>query len=78
MKLTGNEGGFDFPGQNVRGYKGELLIKPTKRRVKEFPAKVRAIIGESMCIGRALDKAAQLGHPRLGQLSPPRGRQEDI
>jgi RNA-directed DNA polymerase len=43
-KLTDIEEGFDFLGQNVRKYKGKLLIKPSKRSVQEFLAKVRAII----------------------------------
>jgi RNA-directed DNA polymerase len=43
-KLTGIEEGFDLLGQNVRKYKGKLLIKPAKKSVKEFMAKVRAII----------------------------------
>jgi RNA-directed DNA polymerase len=43
-KLTDIEEGFDFLGQNIRKYKGKLLIKPSKRSIKEFLAKVRAII----------------------------------
>jgi RNA-directed DNA polymerase len=43
-KLTDIEEGFDFLGQNVRKYKGKLLIKPSKQSVKEFLAKVRALI----------------------------------
>lgn len=43
-KLTDIEEGFDFLGQNIRKRKGKLLIKPSKRSVKEFLAKVRAII----------------------------------
>ncbi|MFB0535425.1 MAG: group II intron reverse transcriptase/maturase [Anaerolineae bacterium] len=46
-KLTDIEEGFDFLGQNVRKYKGKLLIKPSKQSVKEFLAKVRAIIAEN-------------------------------
>jgi RNA-directed DNA polymerase len=46
-KLTDIEEGFDFLGQNVRKYKGKLLIKPSKRSVKELLAKVRAIIKAS-------------------------------
>ncbi len=38
------EEGFDFLGQNVRKYRGKLLIKPAKTNVKAFLAKVRRII----------------------------------
>jgi len=38
------EDGFDFLGQNVRKYRGKLLIKPAKANVKAFLAKVRRII----------------------------------
>lgn len=38
------EDGFDFLGQNVRKYGGKMLIKPAKRNVKAFLAKVRGII----------------------------------
>jgi len=46
-KLTDIEEGFDFLGQNVRKYKGKLLIKPSRQSVKVFLAKVRAIIAEN-------------------------------
>jgi len=36
--------GFDFLGQNVRKYDGKLLIKPSKRNVKAFLDKVRALL----------------------------------
>jgi RNA-directed DNA polymerase len=45
--LTDIEEGFDFLGQNVRKYKGKLLIKPSKRSVREFLAKVWAIIADN-------------------------------
>jgi RNA-directed DNA polymerase len=38
------EEGFDFLGQNVRKYRGKLLIKPANPNVKAFLAKVRRII----------------------------------
>ncbi|NPV78660.1 MAG: group II intron reverse transcriptase/maturase [Firmicutes bacterium] len=38
------EDGFDFLGQNVRKYKGKLLIKPSKKNVKAFLRKVRKVI----------------------------------
>jgi len=43
-KLTDINEGFDFLGQNVRKYKGKLLIKPSKQSVEDFLAKVRATI----------------------------------
>lgn len=33
--------GFDFLGQNVRKYKGKLLIKPSKKNIKNFLQKVQ-------------------------------------
>lgn len=36
--------GFDFLGQNIRKYKGKLLIKPSKANVKSFLIKIRGII----------------------------------
>ena len=33
--------GFDFLGQNVRKYKGKLLIKPSKKNIKTFLQKVQ-------------------------------------
>jgi len=43
-KVVDIEEGFDFLGQNVRKYKGKLLIKPAKKSVKAFLHKVRSII----------------------------------
>lgn len=36
--------GFDFLGQNVRMYKGKLLIKPSRTSVKSLLSKVREVI----------------------------------
>jgi len=33
--------GFDFLGQNIRKYKGKLLIKPSKKNIKTFLQKVQ-------------------------------------
>ena len=38
------EEGFDFLGQNVRKYKGKLLIKPAKKSVKALLFKIRSIL----------------------------------
>ena len=43
-KITQIEEGFDFLGQNVRKYKGKMLIKPSKSNVKTFLRKVRETI----------------------------------
>jgi RNA-directed DNA polymerase len=43
-RLTHIEQGFDFLGQNVRKYKGKLLIKPSKKSIKSLLCKVRTII----------------------------------
>lgn len=43
-KVTHIEEGFDFLGQNVRKYKGTLLIKPSKKNVKNFLDKVRDVL----------------------------------
>jgi RNA-directed DNA polymerase len=45
-KVTHIEEGFDFLGQNVRKYKGKLLIKPSKKNVKNFLEKVRKVLKE--------------------------------
>lgn len=39
--------GFDFLGQNVRKYKGKLLIKPSKHNLKMFLNKIRATIEDN-------------------------------
>lgn len=38
------EEGFDFLGFNIRTYKGKLVIKPAKERVKRFKQKISEII----------------------------------
>jgi RNA-directed DNA polymerase len=43
-KITEIENGFDFLGQNVRKYRGKLLIKPAAASVKALLDKVRGII----------------------------------
>jgi RNA-directed DNA polymerase len=42
-KITHIDSGFDFLGQNVRKYKGKLIIKPAKKNIKNFLDKVRGI-----------------------------------
>ncbi len=55
------EQGCDFLGQNVRKYNGKMLIKPSKKNVKAFLAKVRGII--------KANKQAKPGH-LIAQLNP--------
>jgi RNA-directed DNA polymerase len=43
-KVTHIEEGFDFLGQNIRKYNGKLLIKPSKKNVKNFLGKVRKVL----------------------------------
>ena len=43
-RITHIEEGFDFLGQNIRKYKGKLLIKPSKKNVKTFLGKVRETV----------------------------------
>jgi len=45
--ITHISDGFDFLGQNIRKYKGKLLIKPSKNAIKSFLKKVRTIIREN-------------------------------
>jgi len=44
--LTHIDKGFDFLGQTVRKYNGKLLIKPSKKNVATFLAKVKVAIKE--------------------------------
>ena len=44
--ITHIEKGFDFLGQNVKKYKGKLLIKPSKKNVETFLKKVKKAIKE--------------------------------
>jgi len=46
-RFTHIEDGFDFLGQNIRKYKGKLLIKPSRKNVKAFLHKVRKVIKTS-------------------------------
>ena len=47
-RITHVEDGFDFLGQNVRRYRsGKVLIKPSKRSVKTFLAKIQETIDDS-------------------------------
>jgi len=43
-RITLIQDGFDFLGFNVRKYKDKLLIKPSKRSIKDFLARIRGLI----------------------------------
>lgn len=43
-RITHIEEGFDFLGQNIRKYRGKLLIKPSRKSVRAVLDKVRKII----------------------------------
>lgn len=42
--------GFDFLGWNFRKYRGKLLIKPSRKNVKAFYAKVREVVGSHLTV----------------------------
>ena len=42
--ITHIDSGFDFLGQNIRKYRGKLIIKPSKTSIKSFLKKIRGII----------------------------------
>lgn len=46
-KITHIDQGFDFLSQNIRKYKGKLLIKPSRKSVQSFKDKIKTIIKES-------------------------------
>jgi RNA-directed DNA polymerase len=46
-RITHIDNGFDFLGQNIRKYKGKLLIKPSPKNVKALLNKVRKTIKTS-------------------------------
>lgn len=47
-KIVHIDEGFDFLGWNFRKYSGKLLIKPSKKNVKAFYAKLREVISEGL------------------------------
>lgn len=60
-KITHIDEGFDFLGFNIRKYKGTLLIKPSKKNVKEFLAKIKSIVRKNQAIRQ--DKLIGLLNP---------------
>jgi len=49
-KLSHIDDGFDFLGQNIRKYKGKLLIKPSKKSYKAIIQKIRKLIEKNKTI----------------------------
>jgi len=45
-KITHINDGFDFLGQNIRKYKGKLLIRPSRKSVLNFQREVKARVEE--------------------------------
>jgi len=43
-RITHIDAGFDFLGQNVRRYRGRLIIQPAKKNLRNYLNKVRGII----------------------------------
>lgn len=48
--ITHIEDGFDFLGQNVRKYKGKVLVKPSKENTKRFLDNIRGIIKKNLMV----------------------------
>jgi len=46
-KITNINDGFNFLSQNVRKFKGKLIIRPSKESVQSFKEKIKAIINEN-------------------------------
>ena len=53
-RITHISEGFDFLGQNVRKYKGKLLIKPAKASVKSLLGRIREIIKSNVSAQQAV------------------------
>jgi len=49
-KISHIDDGFDFLGQNIRKYKGKLLIKPSKKSYKAIIQKIRKLIEKKKAI----------------------------
>ena len=43
-KVTHINDGFDFLSQNIRKYKGKLLIRPSKQSIQSFKDKIKAML----------------------------------
>ncbi len=61
--ITHIDDGFDFLGFNVRKYKGKMLIKPSKKNMKAFLAKVRKTIKDNPSIEQ--ERLIQMLNPMI-------------
>ena len=52
--ITHIDEGFDFLGQNLRKYKGKLLIKPSRKNLRTFLHKVRDLINGNKTVTAGL------------------------
>ena len=52
--ITHIDEGFDFLGQNLRKYKGKLLIKPSRKNLRTFLHKVRDLINGNKMVTAGL------------------------
>src|SRR5438270_5178707 len=68
-RITHIEEGFDFLGQNVRKYKTgkrhKLLITPSKKNVKAFLEKIRAIVKANKAVSAGKLIAKQIGRAHV-------------
>ena len=62
-KVVHIDEGFDFLGWNFRKYSGKLLIKPSKKNVKTFYAKLREAVSGNL--GGKQEELIQLLNPML-------------
>lgn len=62
-KITHIDEGFDFLSQNIRKYKGKLLIKPSKNAVKTFKKKIADTIRS--CRGQSAAMLIRVLNPVL-------------
>lgn len=46
-RITHITDGFDFLGQNIRDYQGKVLVKPSRKNIKTFLAKIREVIKDN-------------------------------
>ena len=53
-KIVHIETGFDFLGQNVRMYDGKLLIKPSKKSIKNALTKIRTTIKANKAVNQEI------------------------
>lgn len=71
--------GFDFLGQNIRKYKGKLLIKPSRMNLKNFLHKIRSIIEKNKASPAwLLISHAKSRHSGMGKLSSSCSSKENV